>query len=89
MTRYIQTPANTDKAGQLEALYNAVEVSSEDLYVPVTTPAVVLVCVVQNPEFDAAAIVEDDRDLADFSRPDGRPKRWLLMNREVATGLVG
>lgn len=38
-----------------------------------------LICVVQNGPFDAAAYVQDERDLQDFSdtSQDDRPRTWL------------
>lgn len=88
MTRYLQTAQPLDKAGQLLRNFDAVEVAPHELSLPTTVPNVVLVCVVQNGPFDAAAVVEDERDLRDFSAEDGRPKRWLLVNRTVANDLA-
>lgn len=88
MTRYLQTAQPLDKAGQLLRNFDAVEVASDELSPPTTVPNVVLVCVVQNGPFDAAAVVEDERDLIDFSAEDGRTKRWLLVNRAVANDLA-
>lgn len=42
-----------------------------------------LICVVENGLFDAAAYVQDARDLRDFSdtSQDERPRLWLSWNR--------
>ena len=37
-----------------------------------------LVCVVQNPFFDAAGYAFSYKEFEVFKRPDGRPKTWLL-----------
>lgn len=38
-----------------------------------------LVCVVDNGIFEAAGYAFDQREFKDFSYPDGRPKRWLIV----------
>lgn len=48
-----------------------------------------LLCVVSNPMFDAAALAYSDPELEEFKQPDGRPKRWLLMNKQTAHRLAG
>lgn len=48
-------------------------------------PGKALVCVVQNGPFDAAAVIIDDRELKAVANPsDGRPRSWLMMDRETA-----
>ena len=37
-----------------------------------------LVCVVENPWFDAAAYCFDEKEMEDFIEPDGRMKTWLV-----------
>ena len=50
-----------------------------------------LVCLVDNGAFTAAGIAYDERELADFSRNDGRAKLFLAVPdeklREVAPGV--
>lgn len=36
-----------------------------------------IVCVVSNGPFEAAAYAFNEREMSEFARPDGRPKRWL------------
>lgn len=38
-----------------------------------------IVCVVNNGPFEAAGYAFDEQELKVFARPDGRPKRWLLI----------
>jgi len=37
-----------------------------------------LICVVENPAFDAAAYAYSENEFNAFNYPDGRPKRWLV-----------
>ncbi len=94
MTRYLQTGAAQDKVTALHDL-GAVRVkrpeSLEQILVA-TGKSEVFICVAENSGFDAAALVEDERDFVKFSRfdeGDRRPKTWLLMDIEVAEKLVG
>jgi hypothetical protein len=41
----------------------------------------VLVCLVDNGPFTAAAIAHDDRERDAFMIPDHRPKKWYAMRR--------
>lgn len=89
MGYYIQTKANVLKAKQLCAEHNA-----ENIPQPATLAEVpedkALICVVQNGPFDAAALIYDSRELADFSDPDDdRPRDWLFMDKELAHKLAG
>lgn len=49
-----------------------------------------LICVVANPGFDAALLVQDEEEFqmaADHG--DLRPKTWLLMGKQMAEELAG
>jgi len=73
LAKYIQGPAK----GKGYALVQAgAAILSE---APVELPAQgFYVCVVDNGLFEAAAVVDSERDLHDFSLPDDkRPKAWL------------
>jgi hypothetical protein len=43
----------------------------------------VLVCLVDNGPFTAAGIAYSDDERDAFAAPDGRPKLWYLVNREL------
>ena len=43
----------------------------------------VLVCLVDNGPFTAAGIAFDDEERDAFMDPDGRPKKWFLVKREL------
>lgn len=38
-----------------------------------------LVCVVENGLFDAAGYCFSKEEFEEFQRPDGRPRRWLIV----------
>jgi hypothetical protein len=80
-TTYIQGP-NLGKAEMLAGL-GGVPLDGAPASLPEDSDKV-LVCVVRNPAFEAAAIVADEWDLRNFSEPsDTRPKAWLLVPRDA------
>ena len=48
-----------------------------------------LICIIDNGYFEAAAYCCDDRDFGRFTYPDPRPKRWYVMDKDVAEELSG
>ena len=49
-----------------------------------------IVCVVDNGVFEAAGLAYDENELRVMSSStDPRPKRWLLMNKQLAEKLAG
>lgn len=87
MTTYIQTPVTLKKAQWL--IENAGAVNMKPVGPFLSDDEHVLVCVVENGPFDAAAIVEDQRDFLAFSDPmDVRYRTWLRMDRMVAFNLT-
>lgn len=78
---YIETGTSHGKADFLVAECGAKPFNG------VKEPSDVLVCVVDNGAFDAAAIVYDNNEFDQFSvssRGDNRPKTWLLITKEQA-----
>ena len=89
MGYYIQTEFFTDKASQIVDTYGAVKLDGPPATFEDIPEWAALVCVVQNGPFDAAALVYDEKELWDFTLPDGRPRTWLLMDRKVAFVAAG
>lgn len=83
MGQYIETVNSLLKANQILIKYPSTkEVFGRDIQFD-TTGKTVLVCVVQNGPFDAAAICYSLDELRAFGDPDDfRTKRWLVMTRE-------
>ena len=88
MGYYIEVPKNKGKAQQIVELYGGRIAlrppSFEDI-----TPDEAIICVVDNGPFEAAAFCFDQRELRDFSFYDGRPRTWVIMNRQKACKLTG
>jgi hypothetical protein len=81
-TTYIQGP-DKGKAEMLLSL-GGTPLDGPLLFLPLPEGDEVLVCVVSNTAFEAAAIVGSYDDLKVFSDPsDTRPKTWLLVPRDV------
>ena len=43
-----------------------------------------LVCMVDNGPFRAAGIMVDEREFAQWGRPDHRPRKWFTLNKQLA-----
>ena len=85
MGYYIETPENFNKANQLVALYNANLIDEPgELH-----PTKAIICVVQNPFFDAAGYCYSEKELSVFRHNDGRPRSWLLMDKDLVHKLTG
>ena len=82
---YIETPMPRKKAEQIINIYQGTTVLAhqpEKFEIPKDK---MLVCVVCNGIFDAAALVHNEREFRGFSLSyDERPKTWLLMDRKTA-----
>jgi hypothetical protein len=48
-----------------------------------------IICVVDNGYFEAAGYCYSKEEYEEFRSPDGRPKRWLKMDIELAKKLSG
>ena len=86
MGYYIQTPENLRKAEQLVQLYGARPIEPPKEFNP--PEGMVLICVVCNGPFDAAAICFDRREFEEFNLLDERARSWLLMDKKKVIELV-
>lgn len=48
-----------------------------------------LVCVLKNGGFDAAGYAFNEKEMNEFSHPDGRSRTWLKMDDSLAQSLSG
>ena len=48
-----------------------------------------VVCIVDNGSFEAAGYAYSKKELDEFADEDGRPRTWLLMNKELVLSLTG
>jgi len=88
MGYYIQVPENLNKAAQLVKIHQA-EIIPPPASFDEVPKGKGLVCVVENPLFDAAAYCYNQGEFAEFVREDGRLKTWLLMDKALAEELSG
>lgn len=89
MGYYIQGPLK-GKALHICTEHKAVPLRKTPKSVKEFPPDKAVICVVENPIFDAAAFCYDDMELGEFQTPaDDRPKVWLLMDRALARELTG
>lgn len=80
---YLEVPGTVtkNKAQLIQQLYNAVPVSQEQAEQIVKTAQQAVVCVVENPTFDAAAFCHSPEEFNRFSHPmDDRKKTWLMIH---------
>lgn len=86
MGYYVQTPENLRKAEQLVQLYGANPIEPPKKFDP--PKDMMLICVVCNGLFDAAAICFDEAEFEEFSSLDERARSWLLMDRDKVLELT-
>jgi hypothetical protein len=91
MGYYLETPALTGKAEALAQMYGAIGMPPEVAEITVGLKHGAVVCVVKNPEFEAAAFCYSSDEFDRFNHPgDPRPKRWLwIENRQLVENLTG
>lgn len=78
MGYYLNPLPTKGKADYLLEVFGANEIEQPSDFAPYRDRLPMLVCVVENPGFDAAALVYDGREFQDFIDPnDPRPKRWV------------
>lgn len=87
MGYYIETPGhNRGKAQYIIENFSAAFVSSP----PQNLGEEAVICVVDNGQFEAAAFCYDQSELEEFRNDrTGRPKTWLIMDRNLACELTG
>lgn len=86
MGYYIEVPHHKDKATQLRQLHGA-EVLTDVPRIADVPPDKVLICVAENPLFDAAGVAYDQAEADAFAEFDGRRKTWLLLDKAKALAL--
>lgn len=88
---YLETPRHKQKAEQLVKLYNAREVRMEDALDAIYENKHAVICVVRNPNFDAAAFCYNLQEFRRFNYvDDDRPRKWLIIeDRDMVDELTG
>jgi len=86
MGKYIQGPWH-GKANMLIEKHGALRITQEEA-LPSFKAGLGVVCVVDNGPFEAAAYAYCEGEIHAFSCPDGRPKTWLVMDKETAEALA-
>jgi hypothetical protein len=88
MGYYIEVPHNHDKAEQIVELHGGEIIRCPESFADVPTGKA-LICVVDNLRFEAAGFCFDSQEFSEFSRYDGRPKKWVLIDYDKAKELTG
>jgi hypothetical protein len=77
---YLEAPDRFNKAQYFKDNYGAREVSQTEARWVTTLEVEAVICVVCNPEFEAAAYCHSDSEFRRFTQPhDTRPKTWLVI----------
>ncbi len=89
MGYYIEVPYNKKKAQQLMMLYNAIPIPEPKSFEAIPED-VALICVVQNPFFDACLVCYIKSEFEVTLDPrDQRPRTYLLMPWTKVVELLG
>lgn len=87
MGYYIQTAGAKGKAAAIVLEHNATIIPCPKRFDEVPDHKA-LICVVENPAFDAAGFCYDEREFQAWTAPDHgpyqRPRTWLVMDRKTA-----
>lgn len=88
---YLETPRHKDKAEQLIKMYDAREVKMEEALDAIYDNKHAVICVIRNPNFDAAAFCYNLDEFRRFNYvSDDRPRRWLIIeDRDMVDELSG
>lgn len=94
MGRYIEVPQHKGKVMQILNIYGGrtvpfISMSQGMITFESIPDDMALICVVDNGLFEAAAWAYSKQEFEEFSRPDGRPKEWLLISRGAAIKATG
>lgn len=88
MGRYIEGPRR-GKAEFLKKEHGALQVSQSRARDAIDDPTLGVICIVYNETWDAAGFAYDLNEFWRMERPDGRPRRWMVMERGLAERLSG
>lgn len=88
---YLETPRTREKAAQLIKMHNAHIVTREQAEAFIEDGKKAVICVVQNPAFDAAAFCYSPEEFRRMNYSgDPRPKTWLVIDdRALVENLTG
>lgn len=88
---YVETPGLTGKAEKLQKIYAAQPVDKDTAEDLVDDGRGAVICVVKNPEFEAAAFCYSPQEFRRFTHPlDPRPRTWLWVeDRAVIEEVTG
>ncbi len=89
MGRYIEVEGHQSKVQQLIRLHDATPLAGPPDWDKIPAD-MALVCVVENPTFDAAAYCHTEDELEAFKATpsDRRPRTWLLMDKELVESMT-
>ena len=88
MGYYIETEFPTGKAMQLVGTNHGRVIEKPSSFHAIPDDQL-LICVVENGFFDAAAVCYNEREFEEFGYPeDTRTKTWVLLKRETVLKLV-
>lgn len=87
---YLQTPQSVLKAEQLEQLMGAQRIERPKSFADIPEDKYLL-CVVENPTFDAAGVAYSEKEFINFALPDDpmnpffdRRRTWMLIDKDKA-----
>ena len=88
MGYYIQTSGHHNKAEEICKEHDAIIIPEPKSFSEVP-PDHALICVVNNGPFEAAAYCYSEKEFLEFAKPDGRSRKWVLMDKAEAERLSG
>jgi hypothetical protein len=89
MGYYIQTKGHHNKAEQICLDNKEASIIPQPLLFDEVASGMALICVVDNGPFEAAAYCYSEKEFEAFTEPDGRRKKWLVMDKAKAEKLSG